>query len=49
MKFTMYEKASNDKKYIEAPYRAVNFPIDDEGCPVCPNNKKVSLSLQQTD
>ena len=40
MKFTMYEKASNDKKYIEDPYRAVNFPIDDEGCPVCPNNKK---------
>ncbi len=36
----MYEKASNDKKYIEDPYRAVNFPIDDEGCPVCPNNKK---------
>jgi glycosyltransferase involved in cell wall biosynthesis len=40
MKFTMYEKASNDKKYIEDPYKAVNFPIDDEGCPVCPNNKK---------
>ena len=24
MKFTMYEKASNEKKYIEDPYRAVN-------------------------
>ncbi len=40
MKFTMYEKASNDKKYIENPYRAVNFPIDEEGNPVCPNGKK---------
>lgn len=40
MKFTMYEKASNNKKYIEDPYRAVSFPIDDEGCPVCPNNQK---------
>lgn len=40
MKFTMYEKASKDKKYIDDPYRAVNFPIDDEKCPVCPNGKK---------
>lgn len=40
MKFGMYEKASKDKKYIEDPYRAVNFPISDDGCPVCPNNKK---------
>lgn len=40
MKFTMYEKASKDKKYISDPYRAVNFPIDDEGCPVCPNGRK---------
>lgn len=37
MKFTMYEKASKDRKYIENPYRAVNFPINDDGCPVCPN------------
>ncbi len=40
MKFTMYEKASKDKKYIEDPYRAVNFPIDDDGNPVCPNGRK---------
>ena len=40
MKFTMYEKASKDKKYISDPYRAVNFPIDDDGCPVCPNGKR---------
>ncbi len=40
MKFTMYEKASNDNKYIEDPYRAVNFPIDEEGKPICPNGKR---------
>lgn len=40
MKFTMYEKESKDKKYREDPYRAVNFLIDAEGDPVCPNGKK---------
>lgn len=40
MKFTMYEKASKDEKYINDPYRAVNFPVDKDGCLVCPNNKK---------
>ncbi len=40
MKFTMYEKESKDKKYHDDPYRAVNFPIDKDGNPVCPNGKK---------
>lgn len=40
MKFTMYEKESKDKKYRDDPYRAVNFQIDEEGDPVCPNGKK---------
>ena len=40
MKFTMYEKESKDKKYREDPYRAVNFPIDEDGSLVCPNGKK---------
>lgn len=43
MKFTMYEKASKDKKYIEDPYRAVNFPIDDEENPVCPNERNSGI------
>lgn len=42
MKFTMYEKESKDKKYCDDPYRAVNFPIDKDGNPVCPNGKKFS-------
>lgn len=39
MKFTMYEKESKDKKYRDDPYRAVNFPIDTDGDPMCPNGK----------
>lgn len=40
MKFTMFEKESKDKKYRESPYRAVNFPINENGKPVCPNGKE---------
>lgn len=40
MKFTMFEKETSDKKYHNDPYRAVNFPIDKNGNPVCPNGKK---------
>lgn len=40
MKFTMFEKDSKDTKYRDDPYRAVIFPIDESGSPVCPNGKK---------
>ena len=40
MKFTMYEKESKDKKYRNDPYRATNFPVDEEGNLVCPSGKK---------
>ena len=40
MKFTMYEKETKDAKYRDDKYRAVNFPIDDEGHPICPNGRK---------
>ena len=39
MKFTMFEKESKDEKYRDNPYRAVNFPINEDGKPVCPNGK----------
>lgn len=39
MKFTMFEKDSKDTKYRDDPYRAVIFPIDESGSPVCPNGK----------
>ena len=31
MKFTMFEKESKDEKYRDNPYRAVNFPINENG------------------
>ena len=40
MKFTMYKKECEDKKYRDDPYRAVNFRIDADGDMVCPNSKK---------
>ena len=40
MKFTMYEKENNDRKYRDDPYRAVNFRRDENGNPICPNGKR---------
>lgn len=40
MKFTMFEKESKDEKYRDDPYRAVNFAINENGLPVCPNGKE---------
>lgn len=40
MKFTIFEKESKDEKYRNNPYRAVNFPINKNGKPVCPNGKE---------
>lgn len=40
MKFTMFKKESEDEKYHNDPYRAVNFPINKSGNPVCPNGKE---------
>lgn len=36
----MFAKETKDKKYHNEPYRALNFPIDENGNPVCPNGKK---------
>ena len=40
MKFTMFQKESSDKTYRDDPYRAVHFPIDETGCPICPGGKR---------
>lgn len=39
MKFPMFKKETTDKKYHDDPYRAVNFPIDQDGVMRCPNGK----------
>ena len=31
MKFTMFKKETTDRKYREDPFRAVNFPIGEDG------------------
>ncbi len=40
MKFATWERETHDKKFHEDPFRSVNFKIDEEGHPICPNNKK---------
>lgn len=40
MKFTMFKKETEDEKYRDDPYRAVNFPINKNGRPVCPGGKE---------
>lgn len=40
MKFPMYEKETNDSKYRDDPYRAVNFHVDSDGDLICPNGRK---------
>lgn len=40
MKFTMFKKETEDKNYRNNPFRAVNFPINENGNPVCPNGKE---------
>ena len=39
MKFPMFKKETTDEKYHNDPFRAVNFPIDDDGIMRCPNGK----------
>jgi len=43
MKFPMFKKETEDKRYHEDPFRAVNFPIDEEGTLRCPNGKGFHL------
>lgn len=48
MKFTMFKKETTDKKYHEDPFRAVNFPIGEDGIMRCPNGKKFYLKYRQS-
>lgn len=47
MKFTMFKKQSEDKNYRDNPYRAVNFAINENGNPVCPNGKEFNYLYNQ--
>ena len=47
MKFTMFKKETEDKNYRENPFRAENFPIDEEGTMRCPNGKAFIFRYRQ--
>lgn len=47
MKFTMFKKETTDRKYHENPFRAVNFPIGEDGIMRCPNEKAFHLQYRQ--
>ena len=47
MKFPMFKKETDDKKYRDNPFRVVNFKIDDDGIMRCPNNKKFIFKYRQ--
>ena len=44
MKFTMFKKETEDKKYHNDPFRAVNFRFNSEGYMICPNEKRFIFS-----
>lgn len=46
MKFPMFKKETEDQKYHNNPYRAVNFKIDKEGNLRCPNDKAFHLAYR---
>ena len=47
MKFTMFKKETTDRKYHEDPFRAVNFPIGEDGIMRCPSGKKFYLQYRK--
>ena len=47
MKFTMFKKETNDKKYHENPYRAVNFQRDEFGNLLCPNGRRFRFKCKR--
>lgn len=47
MKFPMFKKETEDEKYHNNPYRAVNFKRDEEGNLMCPNGKKFHFAYRR--
>lgn len=47
MKFPMFKKETEDEKYHNNPYRAVNFKRDEEGNLICPNGKKFHFAYRK--
>ena len=47
MKFPMFKKETEDKKYHENPFRAENFSIDKDGIMRCPNGKSFTFQYRK--
>lgn len=47
MKFLMHKKKTEDRKYHEDPFRAVNFKLEKDGTLRCSDNKAFHLSYRQ--
>lgn len=47
MKFSMFKKETEDRKYHEDSFRAVNFPIGEDGLMRCPNGKAFRFQYRQ--
>ena len=47
MKFPMFKKETTDKNYHGDPFRAVNFPIGEDGMMRCPNGKVFHLQYRK--
>lgn len=47
IKFPMFKKETEDKKYHKDPFRAVNFETDEEGNLRCPNGKKFHFAYRK--
>ena len=43
----MFKKETTDRKYREDPFRAVNFPIGEDGIMRCPNGKNFYLRYRK--
>ena len=47
MKFPMFKKETEDKKYRDNPFRSVNFKVDPDGNLRCPNDKTFHLAYRK--
>ena len=47
MKFTLFAKETENQQFHNDLFRAVNFPINGTGNPVCPNNKEFHFLKNQ--
>ena len=45
--FTMFAEETENQDFHNDPFRAVNFPLNETGNPVCPNNKEFHFLRNQ--